>query len=802
METPIIGNLWIINVNNSPNQDLNTTEILEKNPQNVFICGDFNSPHQELNCTYNIENGEKLLEIIDEGKFNLMNNGYPTYQSNQHKSQSMIDLHFCSLSVLEHFDNFQVLEDFGGDHSATLTSLKLKLQVEFDLKAKIDFKKFRKHAKVNYKNSCLYPPKYPNKNNLNETSHNIIEVIHISIDQSYVNKTNIQISPEIIKLIKQRKMIRRQLKRAKDDNFYRLRKEINFLQREIRRAFKRSIERQNRKLIETTKQAGNKGFWKAIKTITSDKQQSSGSHLQITFKDKIAITDHEKFEFFKSLLSETMIEHQYENEDLQKHFETEQNTKRLIETEPKEITAEKIFLKVEEFNEILKNTSKSCPGPDKISYQLLKALAKSIKDLICIIISSPINNFYVPCLWKDSQVTMLRKPQKDKKKAENYRPISLTNCIAKVCETVVKKLILDHCEANKVFGPQQSAYRANRRTTDNLLVLTQHISETYQWSEMVGLVCLDVEKAFDAVWRLGLIDKMIKIRIQTKIIKWLNSFLSQRNVYVKIKNTRSEKFSPTAGVPQGSVVAPILFLIFVSNIPETPAEISQFADDFALFYRSKCSQLIQSKLQASLNTLIKWCDKLKIKINPAKTKYMLFKNPSKRQTSISLNINGKQIEEAKTMKFLGITMTPQLNWNEHCKDITSRENKRIFQLQRLSNLNVEQKSLLLLYKSWIRPLFLYANACWLNQSQTVISIMQNAQNRALRICLRKPRWYSVQKLHEESNSPTTRNIQIRLANEYIKRAQKNKIEAILRLIEKKRQCPKNNCKSTLDFLID
>ena len=166
LETPIIGNLWIINVYNSPNQDLNTTEIYDNNPQDVFICGDYNSPHQELNCTYNTENGEKLLEIIDEGKVNLLNNGYPTYQSNQHKSQSMLDLHFCSLSVLQHFDNFQVLEYFGSEHSATLTSLKLKLQVEFDLKAKIDFKKFRKHAKVNYKNSCLYPPKYPNKDNL------------------------------------------------------------------------------------------------------------------------------------------------------------------------------------------------------------------------------------------------------------------------------------------------------------------------------------------------------------------------------------------------------------------------------------------------------------------------------------------------------------------------------------------------------------------------------------------------------------------------------------------------------------
>ena len=232
----------------------------------------------------------------------------------------MLNLHFCSLSVLKHFDTFQVLEDFGCDHSATLKSLKLKLQVKLDLKAKVDFKKFRKHAKISYKSSCLYPIKYPNKDNLNETSHSIIELTHKSIDQSYVNQTNLQISPEIIKLIQQKKKITRQLKHAKDDTFYRLRREINFLQREIRRPFKCSIERQNRKLIETAQQAGNKGFWKAIKTITSDKHQSSGSQLQITFKDKIVLTDHEKCEMFKSLLSETMIEHQYENEDLKKHF--------------------------------------------------------------------------------------------------------------------------------------------------------------------------------------------------------------------------------------------------------------------------------------------------------------------------------------------------------------------------------------------------------------------------------------------------------------------------------------------------
>ena len=132
----------------------------------------------------------------------------------------MLDLHFCSLSVFKYFDNFQVLEVFGSDHSTTLTSSKLKTQTEFELKTKVNFQKFRKHAEDNYKISCLYPPMYPNKYNLNEINHSLIDLIHKSIEQSYIYNTSHQISPEIISLIKKKKNIRRQLKSAKNDTFY------------------------------------------------------------------------------------------------------------------------------------------------------------------------------------------------------------------------------------------------------------------------------------------------------------------------------------------------------------------------------------------------------------------------------------------------------------------------------------------------------------------------------------------------------------------------------------------------------
>ena len=147
---------------------------------------------------------------------------------------------------------------------------------------------------------------------------------------------------------------------------------------------------------------------------------------------------------------------------------------------------------------------------------------------------------------------------------------------------------------------------------------------------MVRFVRLDIEKAFDAVWRLKLQNKLLQIGVHKSLIKWVNSFLSQRSISVKINNSKSGTISTLAGVTQGSVIAPILFLVYISGIPEIPAKISQFADDFALYYRSPFCRIFQEKLQYSLDKLIKWCEKLKIRINPGKTNFMLFKNPSKK----------------------------------------------------------------------------------------------------------------------------------------------------------------------------
>ena len=146
------------------------------------------------------------------------------------------------------------------------------------------------------------------------------------------------------------------------------------------------------------------------------------------------------------------------------------------------------IIKVDDFDEIVNKTRRSSPGSDKISYDILKKLSKCLKAYICLLITSSINNSYVPTTWKESQVKLLQKPNKNKQDAENYRPISLTNCIAIICERAVKNIVLERCENNDVFGEMQSAYRRNRCRTDNFRKVTQHVTSISMVRN--GWICL------------------------------------------------------------------------------------------------------------------------------------------------------------------------------------------------------------------------------------------------------------------------------------------------------------------------
>ena len=185
-EVPVIGHVWVMALYNSPGCDLNPSKIFETEMKNVFICGYFNSPHQELNCTLNTENGDKIIETVETGTFKLLKNGYHTYQSYQGECRNMLDLHFADQSVFNFFYSICVSNDFGSDHSSTITTLNIVPQSKFDLKAKINFKKFNKIVRQEYENSVLYPPVYPKAEELNQLNKKLVKIIQFSLHKSYI----------------------------------------------------------------------------------------------------------------------------------------------------------------------------------------------------------------------------------------------------------------------------------------------------------------------------------------------------------------------------------------------------------------------------------------------------------------------------------------------------------------------------------------------------------------------------------------------------------------------------------------
>ena len=768
--------LWVTSVYNSPDLPLDPLGIFDVSLENHIILGDFNSPHEDLNCNYNSENGQKMVNFIESQQhFRLLNNGYGTNTHN-----NMIDLHFCDESLHKYFSDFEVLDDYGSDHKVTVSKLCLNPQLNFFISGRIDFNKFRINCTKHYRNSKLYPPEIPKLWQIDDQSTEIVKIIQNSIKEAEESKkifTN-SIDQNIRELIRRRKKLRRQTNTETDEHVQSaLRKEVNYVGKQIQKQLGEAKEKKMTDMIERARTNNGKSFWKAVKELTKTGDSKSNQNVSVVEYDNfIAKTDKAKADLYAKMLQDTMRQPKPRNyAEAQKTAKINRESKNFL-SDRRNLFKDRprpIFIRKSEINRHLSNKSNTAPGPDNLTYKILRNLPDCMKSYLALLITSSINNGHTPANWREASITMIPKAGKDLKQATNYRPISLTNCIGKLAEICVKERLVHFCEQNDIFGDNQSAYRANRSSTDNLLTLTQYVAEGFQASEVTGLVCLDVEKAFDAVWRFGLLNKMRELKFDPRYIFWVNSFLSRRSLVVKVNSFNSFTFSPDAGVPQGSVVAPILFLIHVAKPPVTEAKVSQFADDFGLYYRSKSAKLLQLKLQRALNELINWCHEMKIKINPQKTKFMIFKITRARRADIKLTIDNQKLEQVNELKFLGLTFTENLNWNKHCEHLIKKANRRIYQLYKLRYAGFSSRNLVLIYKTWIRPLFTYANAAWIAVSSKMSNKLQLVQNKALRACLNQPSYSRVTDLHKITKVEPLKQFQQKLADRYIQRAIEN-----------------------------
>ena len=275
---------------------------------------------------------------------------------------------------------------------------------------------------------------------------------------------------------------------------------------------------------------------------------------------------------------------------------------------------------------------------------------------------------------------MLLKPDKLLSLTISYRPISLISSIMKLFERVIEQRLRSHLEHIGFINKHQSGFRKVKSTNDHLFRLSQSIMESFNRGEHAVATFLDVEKAFDNVWHNGLRFKIFQLDLPTKMTRWLSDFLVGRLIQVNVNNFLSNEINSKAGVPQGSVLSQLLFLIYVNDLPaphHKQNSLSQFADDTAQWAFSLNIHLAAKLLQQDLLKLAMWFAKWRIKLNPVKTKVIIFsRSILARKTQLNLKLYGETLKIYSQVKFLGITFDSQLTFQKHFEDILDRCNTR------------------------------------------------------------------------------------------------------------------------------
>ena len=513
-------------------------------------------------------------------------------------------------------------------------------------------------------------------------------------------------SRELIGKINKKNGLHNRVKNEKADEYERvllvtLRKEIKLQTKEEYTIYKRNIE-QN---INCDPQS----FWAFINNMNKGQSglPTEMSRDGIIYKGSSEISNAFA-QFFSSV---------YENN--KSHTRIEQNWGNFNFAK---VTEEDILISIKKLK------AKKTTGPDNIPSYIYKGCADFLLKPLMFIFNLAISKNYFPDLLKMALVSPIHKSG-SKNNIEHYRPISLINVIGKIFESVIFDRIMSHVWNEISFC--QHGFVADRSTVTNLCVFAEHVSEALDNKNQLDVIYTDCAKAFDKVDHEVLLGKLVDYGFSKNTHDFIKSYLTLRASKVKVGQVTSEQFIATSGVPQGSKLGPLLFILFINDLPRCVTESSSllYADDFKI-YRSISVESDCDRLQSDLNEVKNWFEVNKMYLNISKCKVVSYTR--KRNVIVKeYNIDGVVIERSDRIKDLGVNFCSDLRFKDHFCYIANKAYRALgFVMRNSKSFNVD--TTVRLYNALVRPHLEYASVVWMPKAEVNINLLEKVQKRFLR----------------------------------------------------------------------
>lgn len=371
-------------------------------------------------------------------------------------------------------------------------------------------------------------------------------------------------------------------------------------------------------------------------------------------------------------------------------------------------------------------------GHDNFSVNILKDYMYELSKPLSIVCNKSIQDGIFPDSLKIAKIVPVYKSD-DKRTVSNYRPISVLPAFSKVLERLVYNRLLDFINKNEILSKNQYGFRHQISTSMALIDLVDQISTSIENNEHTVGIFLDLAKAFDTVNHNILLKKLNHYGIRGVPHNWFKNYLMNRYQYVNLNGTKSEKLPVTCGVPQGSILGPLLFLLYINdlNLVSNLLTFIMFADDTNLFIKGHNINSLTLTLNLELDKISDWFNANLLSLNIKKTNYILFGN--KKMSDVAIFINRENIVRVHETKFLGIIIQANLKWNIHISMIKNKIAKSIGVINKAKYL-LTSSHLKLLYHTLIEPYLNYCCMIWAcPEKTTALEAIHRLQKRSARI---------------------------------------------------------------------